>query len=271
MTGKTKVVKVFESFILGFCNCGCGTEIDIISSHYLRRYCVGHNGRGENNYFYGKNQKGPECVNWKGGRRKSRNYWLLWLPEYPTTRKDGCILEHIYFFQEYHKCCMLPWGVVHHIDPVRKNYCNNMPWNLQGMTRSQHDNYHSSQKKKDWTGTKCIECGSTETWINKKGVPIWRAYKDGYSCNKCSCIRYDNNPINHERKKQYMKTYKKPPMTEERRLRKNFLARQNRQKHLLERRKKRMERYYANREVELAKMKDYQQRKKKITNSQISG
>ena len=123
MTEENKVVKVFESFILGFCKCGCGTEINIRSGHDLRRYSVGHNGRGENNYFYGKNQKGPECVNWKGGRRKSRNYWLLWLPEYPTTRKDGCILEHVYFFQEYYKCRMLPWGVVHHIDPVRKDYC----------------------------------------------------------------------------------------------------------------------------------------------------
>ena len=105
---------------------------------------------------------------WNNGRSKCGNYWLIYMPKYFSSYIDGYILEHIYNFQEYYKCCLLPWAHIHHIEPVTKDYCNNMPWNLQGMMHDKHISSHQLGKPRVNTeDRRCYLCGSNRTAIYK--------------------------------------------------------------------------------------------------------
>ncbi len=160
------------------CECDCGEWISVINKRgELARFKSGHNNKGERN------------PRWNNGRKKDGNYWMLLMPDYFSSDKKGYVYEHIYFYEQYHKCCMLPWGEVHHIEPVTKNYCNNMVWNLEGMTHRQHmviHNMGNQYAKKDMTNRFCLLCGSKTTYTEKKtGYSHWREYKDGYLCRRC--------------------------------------------------------------------------------------
>lgn len=78
--------------------------------------------------------------------KKVGGYWQLWMPEHNSASKDGRVLEHVYFYEQYHKVCMLSWGVVHHIIPV-KDGGSNMPWNLKGMMFRDHMILHHTGNK----------------------------------------------------------------------------------------------------------------------------
>lgn len=217
---ETKVIKVYESFRLGYCRCGCKKEINIRNQlGFLSEYKPGHWLRANKPVWY------------KNGIRYTNNYRYIYIPDYFSADSNGYVAEHIYVYQEFHKCCVI--GEVHHIDPVREGYCNNMWWNLLGVTKAQHrtldrtknsDNWRCSEcdsgtrikpnsrpmwyynkddnllcdkcykksryvkkvrKPKNWEGTTCIICGSDKTTKNRHGNPRWNKYKNGYSCMKC--------------------------------------------------------------------------------------
>lgn len=131
------------------------------------------------------NKKGETSSNWKGGRYKNNDYWLLRIPDYFSSYSDGYVLEHVYNYQEYHKCCMLSWGVVHHIIPI-KDGGSNLPWNLQGMMQYKHISIHH---KKDTSDRRCSnpKCKSpTITYIRKSGWANWhRDDKGNWLCHNC--------------------------------------------------------------------------------------
>lgn len=80
---------------------------------------------------------------------------------------------------------MLDWGDVHHIDC---NPDNNMPWNLMGLTHTQHI---SITKKIDMSNRKCSRCDSNTTYANKKGWLNWfRDGKGGWLCKLCKDSDY---------------------------------------------------------------------------------
>ena len=163
------------------CECGCGEHIFRFSkSGGIRRFKDGHQLR-----------KGMNCPAFKTGRLKSgHGYYRLYIPDYFSSDKYGRVFEHIYFFQEYHQCCLLPWGEIHHIIPVTEDYCNNMPWNLMGMTKTQHkklSNKFKTYKKKDRSNTFCIDCESDKTYVDKKGYEHWY---EGPLCKKCWSDKY---------------------------------------------------------------------------------
>src|SRR5688500_9238700 len=165
-----------------FCQCGCRSLIPCFSSNgRFRKFKSRYHIKGSNNN------------NWKGGRRLEKDgYAILQLPNYFSSKKDGHVFEHIYFYQEYHKCCMLKWGVVHHIIPVSKYYCNNMPWNLMGMTKSQHQKLHRKFQKFmgiDMTGRICFDCLLTDPYRDKNGIYSWRIFQHVFLCHKCSTRR----------------------------------------------------------------------------------
>lgn len=167
------------------CECGCGELMSRYNeSGQLRRFKSGHNNKGLDSHFY------------KTGRfNMSNGYYMIRIPNYFSNDKFGRVFEHVYFFQEFHQCCLLPWGEIHHIIPVSKDYCNNMPWNLMGMMKSQHRKLTSkfkTYKKKDRSNTFCLDCGLTKTYIDKKGYEHWYNINKGNLCKNCWSIRYSN-------------------------------------------------------------------------------
>ena len=106
---------------------------------------------------YQKQRIGLLNHNFRGGRYKIGNYWVLNMPDYYSSNKAGRVYEHIYVYQEYYKVCLLKWGQVHHIDPVREGYCNNMPWNLVGMMKQKHIDLHMKGNQYGKNNTKNMD------------------------------------------------------------------------------------------------------------------
>ena len=130
----------------------------------------------------GDNLRGINNPKYNFGIRYTNKYRFIFMPDYPRAIKSGYVAEHIYVFQEYNKCSLLPWGEVHHIDPVREGYCNNMPWNLQGVTKWNHRTLDRTKKSDNW---RCSKCGLS-TYIKPNGRPMWYYGKNNeLLCNKC--------------------------------------------------------------------------------------
>ncbi len=162
--------------------CKCGTLIPFLNyANKPARFKQGHNSRA--------GQTGPDNNNWKGGRRKDSNgYWMLCMPDYPSSQKSGYVPEHVYFYQEYYKVCICKWAEIHHIIPVTKDYCNNMPWNLKAVTKDEHRKITHTIDMSDWF---CSDCNSKETYIKKNnGRPFWyNDWNGGHRCHTCQCRR----------------------------------------------------------------------------------
>ena len=142
--------------MIKLCECGCKEKTTIYHGK-PRRFISGHNMRGPDHFRF----------------RDAKGYWMIYLPGYFSSHKSF-VKEHIHFYQECNKLCMLPWGDIHHIDG---NKNNNMPWNLKGMTHGQHLSLH---KKIDMSDRRCSDpnCKTpTKTYINKAGRPRW--FDDG--------------------------------------------------------------------------------------------
>lgn len=109
------------------------------------------------------------------GRIKDGEYNAIYIR---NRNKWPYVGEHIVVYEEYYKCCMLWWSVVHHIDG---NPNNNSVENLQGMTRGQHIRLHS---RKDMSDRYCLKCGSKTTLVHK-GYANWHKLGNGFICRKC--------------------------------------------------------------------------------------
>lgn len=148
------------------CADGCGQILFRYDKFFtIRKYIKNHIPKGNNNPF------------WKGGRIKTNNYYYLTMPDYFSSNKQGRVLEHVYFYQEKNKLCMLDWGDVHHIIPVTKDYCNNMPWNLQGMMKSEHSRLESTGRKYELVDMNGRRCSDPEC-LNPNKIHM-RRFKDG--------------------------------------------------------------------------------------------
>jgi hypothetical protein len=108
-------------------------------------------------------QKGNK-YNYKGGRilHKPTGYMFVLNKEHPRTDSKGYVREHILVYEQHHKCSVLPYGQIHHID---KNRQNNSSDNLILLSERDHYRIHHV----DMSDRKCCECGSATTWINKNG------------------------------------------------------------------------------------------------------
>lgn len=126
-------------------------------------------------------QSGDKHPNWKGGKKSNqKGYQLLYKPDYYKSQASHYVLEHIYVYQEHYKCCMLKWGIVHHLD---ENPSNNEISNLVGMTKANHQKLH---KEIDMNNRICLICNSKTTFIKKRNNrPLWYKYNNGYICFSC--------------------------------------------------------------------------------------
>jgi hypothetical protein len=164
------------------CGDGCGEPIPLFSKKGNPRMFV--NG--------GHSQTGKQSPNWKGGRRLRGKYWTIWKPNYLRNQKEGYVNEHVFLFQEYHKCCMLAWGEIHHLDGHPEMDDGNRMENMIGVMKAEHVRIHmlgNQYRKTDMSNRRCSDpdCKSPDkTYINKKGVHCWyNDGKGGFICSKC--------------------------------------------------------------------------------------
>ena len=101
------------------CACGCKkTRLDRDKKGYPRQFIHGHS-------------RGIHGPNWKG-RRVIRNGCLSILkPNHPCAGVSGYVYASILAYEEYHKCCILPWTIMHH---KNRDKLNHDPSNLQPFT-----------------------------------------------------------------------------------------------------------------------------------------
>ncbi len=184
MTEERRVIRVYESFVLGFCKCRCGTEISIIVSRTLKTYVKGHHNRGRignKHPMFGK--KGH---NNKGGFVSQDGYTYIYKLNHPNSKKDGYIGLHVYNFTVRNDklfCCMLKWGIVHHKIPINKGGSNELP-NLKGTTRRLHPKEHIEDK----SGRRCSNpsCKDPYRKLRKTKTENWYGdEKIGWLCNVC--------------------------------------------------------------------------------------
>ena len=87
------------------------------------------------------------------------------------------MLEHRLVMEKHIGRFLLKTEIVHHIEPVTPEYCNNDISNLKLL---QTPKEHREEHMIDMSDRKCLICGA-ETTYNRD----WGIYKDGYICSRC--------------------------------------------------------------------------------------
>ncbi len=109
---------------------------------------------------------------WKGGIKYSGGY--------RSILKDGkYIKEHRLVWQDYHKASLLPWSTVHHVNGDK---LDNRIENLEGMSMRQHTIAHNII---DTSNRRCLDCGSSRTYVNTRGCKVWNRFLNGHICVNC--------------------------------------------------------------------------------------
>lgn len=84
---------------------------------------------------------GCKCRSYNSGREKkgryvdSDGYIQIYAPKNPRADRRGYIREHRQVYEEHHKCCILKYVQVHHINGIKTD--NNIE-NLQLLCRAKH-------------------------------------------------------------------------------------------------------------------------------------
>jgi hypothetical protein len=127
----TKVIRLSKSFVLGFCCCGCGTEIPIRSKmQILQKFTHGHNF---------KNTKGENSTNFKNSRYVNSEGYVI------VYRNSKLVKEHRWIYEQYYNCCLLSITQLHHIDGNRQN---NSIENLEPVYNGIHKHKYHNKKIK---------------------------------------------------------------------------------------------------------------------------
>lgn len=158
------------------CECGCGQPTKLFRNKYNKFI----NGHVNKNKKINWPKKSNNHWNWKGGIKTIENYFYIKKPEHPKSSKDGYFAQHRLVYEEHHKCCLLPWIEIHHINSNRKD---NRIENLQPMAKSEHMKIHNPVHYPD--KRYCSLCNSIKTSLKKNGRPCWYRYENGYTCKKC--------------------------------------------------------------------------------------
>lgn len=194
-----KVLWKYEKFRLGYCQCGCGTEIPLRVSKgsrrgRLRRFVHNHHTRLRLRELH---------PNYKGGRPKVNGYIKILKPEHPFADHLGYVKEHRLVWEEYHKACLLPWADVHHKNihnlSKEENKMDNTPENLQAMMHKDHTSLSNEELKKETTITQCVICGTL--------YMIYVAIKyENKKCGRCYMREYQRNYMRKRREKLRIET-----------------------------------------------------------------
>ena len=153
-----------------YCADGCGQLIPSIDRHGRPcKYKIGHGNRTISKGL-------PD-----GKSMSSKGYINSKDPSHKFATKRGVVRDHRLSYEEYNKCCLLPWSVVHHKDGDKTN---NGGSNLEAFFSN--GKHMRETYRKDTSGRFCADCGTNNTKKNKKGVKIWyEIYMSIWLCKKC--------------------------------------------------------------------------------------
>ena len=170
LSEQSRVIKRYKPFILGKCQCGCGSDIKLMNHghNFLLRFKKGHGQVGERNSHY------------RGGHYNNNGYDCLFRPHHKYAFGGGYVRTHRYIMELQLGRYLDPIEHVHHKDG---NIENNNISNLMIVTNSQHQNI---THEVDFSTYFCSDCGSNKTQIELNGKPHW--YDDdlgGHLCKKC--------------------------------------------------------------------------------------
>ncbi len=134
---------------------------------------------------------GSKHWKWQGSVRFNIDGHLeIYKPDHKFARKNRRVPLHRFVYEYFHKCCLLPWVEVHHINGIKTD---NHKHNLMAISISEHRSIHSKGNKygkKDMSDRICLLCNSKITYIDKKtGYKMWYKFNSGFLCMKCY---YDN-------------------------------------------------------------------------------
>jgi hypothetical protein len=112
---------------------------------------IGKNGKGKT-LSDAQKRKISEArkIHGQGHRKKRQDgYIAIYYPDYPSSNKDGFIMEHVYVMEQHLGRYLEDNEVVHH-----KNFdrSDNRIENLQVMTKSEHMSYHSTLRHRKKRG-----------------------------------------------------------------------------------------------------------------------
>jgi hypothetical protein len=158
------------------CECGCGKVTNIHRGKY-------------NRFIYGHATKGKKFTrlkpnNWKGGISWANGYLKIHRPKHHFADKHGYIRLHRFVYEYFHKCCLLPWGEIHHINGIKTD---NHKHNIILISKTNHLKIH---KIKDMSLRICVLCGSDKTYVDKRGYQFWSVYNiTCFICSKCNQMK----------------------------------------------------------------------------------
>lgn len=165
ITEEVKVIKIFESFILGFCRCKCGGEIKVLRD---RR-------RNKLKFYLPHHHRRPKI--------SKLDYYRIYMPDHPYADSKGCVKKHRLVMEEKLGRYLEPWEVVDHIN---KDRLDNRPENLR-LFSSNSDHMKNHKPPMDTSGWLCSDpkCLNpiNDRIKRKNGQPQW--YNDGNGGHKC--------------------------------------------------------------------------------------
>ena len=104
---EVKVIKRYKPFVLGFCLCKCGQEINIRSKlGHLKRF-ERHHGSGKDEYC---------CKYYRGYSIDSNGYIVLIRRGHPNSDVNGNIRAHRWIMSEWLERPLEKHEDVHHVD-----------------------------------------------------------------------------------------------------------------------------------------------------------
>lgn len=91
-----------------------------------------------------KGQIGSKNPNWKGGRLKSGNgYIMVWRPDHPHSDNKGYVAEHRLVMEQKLGRYLVEGEIVHHLNSIRDD---NAPENLSLTNHSNYIAKHNSER-----------------------------------------------------------------------------------------------------------------------------
>lgn len=179
--------------MIKLCECGCGNPAPIAKKTKFKkghikgnpmRFICGHNGRGSNNFLYGKHhsletKQKIGAANWKGGKTITKNGYILKLEKEHPRANRGYVLEHILIAEKALGKSLSHGVEVHHIN---KNNGDNEGKNLIICeNREYHCLLHQRQRAYEACGhanwRKCPYCKEYDDPINMSARKKQRFHK----------------------------------------------------------------------------------------------